>query len=82
MALVERKMKCARLARINDKSAETVTETMVSLLEPDCDSVLRITADNGKEFADYEKVRDKLGCAVYFADPYCLWQRGLNGHAT
>jgi len=48
------------------------------LLEPYKEAVLTITADNGKEFAYHEKVTKSLGCGVYFADPYCSWQRGLN----
>jgi len=40
--------------------------------------VLTITADNGKEFAYHEVMAEQLKCAVYFADPYCSWQRGLN----
>lgn len=40
--------------------------------------VIAITADNGKEFAYHEKMTESLKCDVYFADPYCSWQRGLN----
>ena len=31
-----------------------------------------------KESAHHEKMTDSLECAVYFADHYCSWQRGLN----
>ena len=41
-------------------------------------AVLTITADNGKEFAYHEQVTAALNAPVYFADPYCSWQRGLN----
>jgi IS30 family transposase len=41
-------------------------------------AVLTITADNGKEFAYHEQMTKSLNCDVYFADPYCSWQRGLN----
>jgi IS30 family transposase len=37
-----------------------------------------MTADNGKEFAFHEQMIDTLSAKVYFADPYCSWQRGLN----
>ena len=26
----------------------------------------------------YEKIAKALDCNVFFADPYCSWQRGLN----
>ncbi|EGO2735947.1 IS30 family transposase [Enterococcus faecalis] len=37
-----------------------------------------ITVDNEKEFSNYEELEDKLCVPVYFADPYCSWQRGTN----
>jgi IS30 family transposase len=48
------------------------------LLAPFKGAVLATTADNGKEFAYHEKMTESLQCDVYFADPYCSWQRGLN----
>ncbi len=35
-----------------------------------------VTHDNGTEFAHHERLRDGLGMATYFADPYSSWQRG------
>ena len=35
-------------------------------------------SDNGTEFAHHERLRDGLGMATYFADPYSSWQRGSN----
>lgn len=37
-----------------------------------------ITCDRGKEFSGYEKIEEALSCDIYFADPYCSWQRGTN----
>ena len=41
-------------------------------------SELRRTAtfDNGKEFAQHEKLAELLELQVFFAKPYCAWQRG------
>ena len=36
------------------------------------------TFDNGPEFAAYAKLTEWLKLAVYFAAPYCAWQRGSN----
>ena len=43
-------------------------------------SELRRTAtfDNGKEFAQHEKLAELLELQVFFAKPYCAWQRGTN----
>jgi IS30 family transposase len=64
--------------RVNDKSAKTVTQVTIALLNPFSDAVHTITADNGKEYAYHEEITAQLKCGVYFADPYCSWQRGLN----
>ena len=37
-----------------------------------------ITADNGGQFAQHERVSSKLGAAMYFARPYHSWERGTN----
>lgn len=78
VTVVERKTSFTVSTRVNDKSAETVTAATIALLDPYRSAVLTITADNGKEFAYHEKVTEALDAKVYFADPYCSWQRGLN----
>ncbi|MCD9461233.1 IS30 family transposase [Marinibactrum halimedae] len=37
-----------------------------------------ITLDNGKEFSGFKSLQQSLNVNVYFADPYCSWQRGTN----
>jgi IS30 family transposase len=78
VTIVERKTSFTVSSRVNDKSADTVTAATIALLKPYRKAVATLTADNGKEFAYHEKVTASLGCDVYFADPYCSWQRGLN----
>jgi IS30 family transposase len=78
VTIVERKTSFTVSTRVDDKSAKTVTAATIALLAPFKGAVLTITADNGKEFAYHEKMTESLKCDVYFADPYCSWQRGLN----
>jgi len=78
LTIVERVTSYTVTKRIFDKSARTVTDATIELLEPFKDNVLTITADNGKEFAYHKEVSKGLDCGYYFADPYCSWQRGLN----
>ncbi len=78
VTIVERKTSFTVSTRVDDKSAKTVTAATIALLKPFKGAVLTITADNGKEFAYHEKMTESLKCDVYFADPYCSWQRGLN----
>lgn len=37
-----------------------------------------LTVDNGKEFALFKDIEHALGIDIYFAQPYCSWQRGIN----
>jgi IS30 family transposase len=78
ITIVERKTSFTVSTRVDDKSAKTVTAATIALLAPFKSAVLTIAADNGKEFAYHEKMTESLKCDVYFADPYCSWQRGLN----
>jgi len=63
---------------VDSKQAEVVTEATILLLQPYLDKTLTITADNGKEFAGHEKMKERLNADVYFAHPYSSWERGLN----
>jgi IS30 family transposase len=78
VTIVERSLSFTVSKRIFNKKADTVTKATIELLKPYKDVVHTITADNGKEFAYHEKMTEALEAPVYFADPYCSWQRGLN----
>ena len=51
---------------------------MIKSLKPFDGLVDTITLDNGKEFADHQRVDLELGSTIYFADPFASWQRGTN----
>jgi len=63
---------------VASKHAEVVTDATILLLQPYLNKTLTITADNGKEFAGHEKIKEQLNADVYFAHPYSSWERGLN----
>ena len=44
--------------------------------------VKTITFDRGKEFCRYEEIEKALNCKMYFCDPYCAWQKGINENAN
>ncbi len=82
VSMVERHSKLTLLAPVSQKTAQEVEEALTSKLGEVADSVLTITADNGKEFANHGVVTAKLGAPVYFARPYHSWERGLNEHTN
>lgn len=78
VTIVDRVSKFTLIKKVDSKHAEVVTEATIILLQPYIDKTLTITADNGKEFAGHEKIKEQLNAEVYFAHPYHSWERGLN----
>lgn len=78
VTVVDRVSKFTLIKKVDSKHAEGVAEATITLLKPYMDKTLTITADNGKEFAEHEKIAAALQAAVYFAHPYHSWERGVN----
>lgn len=78
VTLVERKTGLLKMKRVDNKTAQQVSEAMIELLKPLRLQVKTITSDNGKEFAQHKKVKQKLFSPFFFADAYASWQRGTN----
>jgi IS30 family transposase len=78
VTIVDRVSKFTLIKKVDSKHAEVVTTATISLLQPYLDKTLTITADNGKEFAGHETIKEQLNADVYFAHPYHSWERGLN----
>jgi transposase, IS30 family len=76
--IVDRVSKFTLIKKVDSKHAEVFTEATISLLQPYLDKTLTITADNGKEFARHEMIKEQLNADLYFAHPYHSWERGLN----
>jgi IS30 family transposase len=78
VSLVERKSKLYLIKKVKEKSAEDVRKAMISMSWCYRGSVKTITADNGTEFCEHERVAKKLRADIYFASHYSPWERGLN----
>ncbi|MEX0745729.1 MAG: IS30 family transposase [Phycisphaeraceae bacterium] len=76
---VERKSRYARLGKLQDKRSATLSRVSRAVLR-DLPAKLRrtLTADNGKEFADFSTIERGLSMKVYFANPHAPWERGAN----
>ena len=62
-----------------NRNADTMAKAIISALSelPDA-AVKTITCDRGAEFANWQTIEKELNCSIYFADPYCAWQKGTN----
>jgi len=78
VTLNERKSRYALIAHVPFKTAQAVSDAMISLLTPFATCVHTLTTDNGKEFAQHERIAKELGADFYFAHPYASWERGAN----
>jgi IS30 family transposase len=78
VTLVERKSRYTLARQVNAKQAGQVGNAVIELLRPHRVSCHTLTFDNGKEFSDHAFIESCLGAHVYFAHPYCSWERGLN----
>ncbi|MBQ5994936.1 MAG: IS30 family transposase [Clostridia bacterium] len=77
--LVERKTRFYIAVKMPNKKADTMAKTIIETLSQFPDELVKsITCDRGTEFANWSEIEQALNCDVYFADPYCAWQKGSN----
>ena len=77
--LAERKTRYYIAVKIPDRTGKSMADAVIKVLSqfPN-DAVKSITCDRGSEFADWRRIEKELHCNLYFADPYCAWQKGTN----
>jgi transposase, IS30 family len=78
VTLVERKSRYTLACQVVSRHSTGVTQAVIELLRPHKGQCHTLTFDNGKEFAQHVFMAQCLKASVYFANPYCSWQRGLN----
>lgn len=82
VSMVERRTKLTKLTKVDRKTAQEVEQALLNRLRPIKDFVLTLTSDNGKEFANHQRVGEVLQSGFYFSKPYHSWERGLNEHTN
>jgi IS30 family transposase len=82
VSLTERKSRLTLLKKVERRTAQMVADAVIELLEPCKHLVHTITSDNGKEFAEHERIAKKLETEIYFAHPYAAWERGTNENSN
>ena len=83
VTLVERQTNFALIEKLpNGKKAHDVADAVYRMLLPFKNNVLTITTDNGAEFALHKEIARKLKTKIYFAHPYCSWEKGAIEHTN
>ena len=78
VTLNERKSRYALIAHVPTKAADIVSDAMINLLKPFAACVHTLTTDNGKEFAEHQRIARTLDADFFFAHPFAAWERGAN----
>lgn len=77
VTLVDRKSRFVLLAPTKDCKSRRVRHKLQNLLgELPQEKRKSATFDRGKEFAEHDLLARRLQMPVFFAEPYCSWQRG------
>ncbi len=78
LTMVERKTLYTVIARLTGKRADLLAEVTIDIMSYLKDKLKTITYDNGLEFVEHEQIAKGLEVDIYFAHPYCSWERGWN----
>ncbi len=78
LTLVERVTKYTLIVKLPTKHAQYLATKLIACMIQCVLPVRSITFDNGREFADHQRISEVLKAPVYFARPYHSWERGLN----
>lgn len=77
--IAERTTRYYIAVKIPNRNGETMANAIIKALSKLPKSAVKtITCDRGSEFADWRRIEKELNCDMYFADPYCAWQKGTN----
>ena len=82
LTLVERQTGLVLIGKLADRTARGLSRRAVSLLRKHGGQCETVTADNGTEFHDYQRVERLTGAAFSFARPSHSWERGSNENAN
>ena len=78
VSIVDRASRLSKFIKVSTRKSDVVSKVIINQLKTLAKPIHTITADNGKEFAGFELITQKLKTDFFFADPYCSWQRGTN----
>lgn len=78
VTLVERKTGASLIGKLRCRKVIALNPRVIELIQAHPGLFKTITVDNGPEFHGYEEIEHATGVTVYFANPYCSWERGTN----
>lgn len=67
-----------KMKKVSKKDAKSVADAIIEELQDWIPYIKTLTSDNGKEFAEHQRIAEALTIDFFFAEPYHSWQRGSN----
>jgi IS30 family transposase len=75
--IIERTSRFTRLMKINDKTADSSSAALSTMLRHVPEQLRRsITYDNGSENMKHLQLNEQLGISSYFCEPFHSWEKG------
>lgn len=81
LTLTDRMTKREIIRKIPDKTQKSIENALKKINIKTLD-FKTITFDNGSEFLDFEMIEKVMKCRVFYAHPYCSFERGTNENAN
>jgi len=78
VTLVERMTGATLIGKLPCRKVVALNARVTELIQAHPGLFKTITVDNGPEFHGYDEIERATGVTVYFANPYCSWERGTN----
>jgi transposase, IS30 family len=78
VTLLERKSGFVLIGKLSDRTTASLNKRTLQLIKRDPNAFKTITADNGTEFHQYQRIEKTCSVKFYFANPYHSWERGSN----
>jgi IS30 family transposase len=78
VTLVERMTGATLIGKLRCRQVVALNVRVIELIVAHPGLFKTITVDNGPEFHGYKEIERATGVTVYFANPYCSWERGTN----
>jgi len=78
VTMVERKTAFMMMEKLpKGKNAQELAKVVIRLMFAYKEKVHTMTSDNGTEFAEHQKIAQKLKIEFFFTNPYASWEKGL-----
>ena len=78
VTLVERKTRYTLIGKLRARTTAELNRKVIQLIKREMRLVRTVTADNGTEFHQFQKIENATDARFYFCTPYHSWERGTN----